>query len=125
MSYLWVEHRKDGTTHVERRGLAGNESVAPPKRTRGRASQDGYWQKSSTNGVCGGEAIKRRAMALDAQLGVPIAYETTGCGTYLACFKDGPQKRAWLKAHKRVDLDAGYRDPCPGDFRGQYPMEGE
>jgi hypothetical protein len=125
MSYLWIEHRKDGTTHVERRGLTGNEVAVPPKRTRGRAAVNGCWQESDTNGFVGDQRTKAQIVALDATLGVPIEYREVAPNVYRARFDDPAHKRKWLRAHKRVDLDAGYRDPCPGDFRGQYLMEGQ
>lgn len=92
---------------------------------------------SASNGVMGTEAHLRAAMAQDAALGVDgcVRYiqssssrsNRTGeaVGTWHAEFQSKADRNRWLRAHKRVDCDAGWHDPCPGDFRGSTPHEFE
>ena len=90
------------------------------------------YQYSESNGFIGTEADLRKHMAMDAKLGVQIRYvkakeriSRTGrkMAAYKAVFEGRPEKQRWLKAHKRVDFDAGYGDPVPGDFRKNTPPE--
>lgn len=67
-------------------------------------------QVSLSNAVAPGDV--KRAIEIDARLGVPIGYNKRG----LAVFDSRAQKQRWLKAHRRVDHDAGYGDPAPGSF---------
>lgn len=131
-SYIIVE-RRNGEVTVTRRIVGGGTEVlqSPPKVTKyGRSN--GAWQHSRANGFVGDEKTLKKMMKLDAQLGVPINYrkthEATSArgnrnGAYVAEFTDRAQKRNWLKAHKRYDLDAGYRDPTPGTWQKSTPPE--
>ena len=81
-----------------------------------------YWQLSTSNGCLTSDVAKMREM--DRAVGAPqIDYVETKAGICKAGFTGSGQKRRWLKAHKRVDSDAGYSDPCPGDFKSQVPQE--
>ena len=72
----------------------------------------GVWQRSLSNG-CLPHTIPRR-MEEDARVGAPaIEYDRK---TGHALFEGPGQKNNWLRAHKRVDYDAGYNAPVPGDF---------
>lgn len=82
-------------------------------RTKAKPADHGYWQRSLSCGVPPHQIAD--AKAVDGQLGVSVDYDHRG----RACFTDAAHKRQWLKAHKWVDHDAGYRDPSPGDFVGQ------
>ena len=121
--------RRNGETNVRlvdyATGLVVSEA---PRRERGAKAH----QFSSSNGIAGTMAVKRAAEKLDAELGVPIRYVPThrstnrdGAPTFAwrAEFNTRSEKNNWLRAHKRYDADAGYRDPCPGDFRGSVPPE--
>ena len=121
MSYIWREHRADGSIKTERRHTNGRVEVLSHVRCVDTTNkQGGYWQRSTANGVVPHRGAIKRAMAADAKVGAPaIDYDKQG----RACFTSSVQKRQWMRAHKRVDLDAGYKDPCPGDFRDQYPPE--
>ena len=133
-SYVIVE-RRHGETTVTRRTVGGGTEVlqAPPRKTRhGRSG--GAWQHSRANGFVGDATTLKKMMAMDAKLGVPITYRKTMESTsargnrnaaYVAEFTDRVQKRNWLKAHKRYDLDASYGDPTPGQFQSQTPREFE
>ena len=131
-SYVIVE-RRNGQTTVTRRFVGGGTEVLqePPRKKRyGRGG--GAWQHSKANGFIGDEKVLKKTMELDASLGVPITYRKTIESTsrsgrknaaYVAEFTDRVQKRNWLKAHKRYDLDASYGDPVPGQFQGNTPPE--
>ncbi|MHC4235086.1 MAG: hypothetical protein ACYSUQ_08215 [Planctomycetota bacterium] len=126
-SYIWIERNDQGERTVERRHADGRvELLSGPPRMRKHGAEGGYWQLSTSNGVVGPGAL-RKAQELDAKLGVPIDYVATetrnGRTAYKAAFTSAAEKRNWLKKHKRVDFDAGFRDPAPGDFRDQFPME--
>lgn len=81
-----------------------------------RPSDGNYYQVSSSNGVPSRQVAQ--AEAVDRQLGVPIKYLKDGPLAY-AAFDSRRQKQKWLKAHRRVDHDAGCGDPAPGDFVGR------
>lgn len=80
---------------------------------------------SYSNGVIGGKSALDAAVAMDVKLGVAdkIAYRPIGNGAYAAVFSSAKEKAKWMKAHKRVDTNGGYGDPCPGDFRRNTPGE--
>lgn len=81
---------------------------------RPRPARMGYYRISSSNGVPTHQVPQ--AMKVDHELGVPITYIPDGPISYAAY--DSPQQSVdWLRAHKRVNHDPGYRDPVPGDFR--------
>jgi hypothetical protein len=86
----------------------------------------GYWQLSESNGVVG-KASKRKAEKLDAQLGVGgrVNYVEVAPQVYRAGFGSAVDKNAWLRAHKRYDLDAGYSSPAPGTWQNSMPREFE
>lgn len=122
-SYIWIEKGR-----AERRFADGRRvplDGVPVSKQYGPGG--GYWQLSSSNGLMATQRELARAKRLDAKLGVPIDYVPVksrgGRTIYRAGFESRAQKRAWLKAHRRVDFDAGYRDPAPGDFRGTVPQE--
>jgi hypothetical protein len=124
-SYVII-HRKGDDAKVERVFADGARVLlSEPPVGKVAGAEGGYWQLSESNGLIGPDAVRRKAEKLDAKLGVPIDYVPVGRGRWKAGFKSKTEKRAWLTAHKRVDFDAGYRDPCPGDFRGQVPQEFE
>jgi hypothetical protein len=131
-SYVIVE-RRNGQVHVSRRIVGGGIELLnepPVKKKYGR--KDGAWQHSRANGFVGDEKVLKKMMAMDAKLGVSINYrkthEATSArgnrnGAYVAEFTDRVQKRKWLKAHKRYDLDASFKDPTPGTWQGSTPGE--
>lgn len=123
MSYIMRHARKDGSIKTERRHTNGRVEVLGVVRSVETTNkQDGYWQRSTANGVVPHKGEIKKAMALDKRLGAPaIDYDKHG----RACFRSAAEKRLWLRAHKRYDADAGYRDPCPGDFRKDCPPEFE
>lgn len=130
MAVIWRERKADGTEVVIRYDFeAGTEEVlqAPPRNRKETTGKRGYWQLSESNGIIGSKKTVKKAAALDAQLGVGsrVDYVQTGPNAWKAGFRNKADKKAWLKAHKRVDLDAGYSDPAPGDFRGNVPNEFE
>jgi hypothetical protein len=101
------------------------------KQTLGRyvVGKEPQRQLSRSNGIVGTQRELRAAMKRDAELGVSINYvktheKTNTFGkkvcTWRAEFNDRAHKNHWLRAHERVDLDAGFSDPCPGDFRDRY-----
>lgn len=127
-SYVMIE-RRHGEVTVTRYEAGHREILAAPPRRKKAGAADGYWQQSKSNGFAGTEATKRKAMAVDAKLGVSIDYKPIssrgGKSAYVACFKSAREKNNWLRAHKRVDFDASYSAPAPGTFRGYVPQEPE
>lgn len=118
-SYIFIVNGR-----AERRYVDGRcEPLTRSPRQVRYGRRDGVWQRSMANGVIGTAETLRKARALDQKLGVPIEYHAERPGVWSAEFQDRAEKRRWLRAHRRVDMDAGYRDPAPGDFRGQYPPE--
>ena len=125
-TYVWVERRADGTVVVERRGDV-QETLGKAPRIKRHGRSGGAWQYSKSNGIIGTQADLKKQMAADAAAGVSINYRQTHAkvnrkgqkvGAWVAEFGDKYEKARWLKAHHRVDFDAGYGDPCPGDFGG-------
>lgn len=116
-SYIWIEKGK-----VERRFANGKrERLDRPLRQTKYGPKGGWWQKSMANGVVPLPGAIKQAKEMDAAVGAPrIEYDQR---TGEACFSSRAEKNRWLRAHKRVDADAGYRDPAPGDFRDQVPGE--
>jgi len=81
-----------------------------------------YWQLSTSNGCLASDVEKMQEM--DRAVGAPqIDYVEVKPGICKAGFTGEPQKNEWLTRHKRVDADAGYSGPCPGDFKSQVPEE--
>ena len=115
MEVLWIEHKRNGTKLVTRKNYdTGQVDVLSDGVVKQVSSgREGYWQLSVSNGVPSRQLQK--AKRIDHELGVPIDYVQKG-PMAMAAFTSASQKRKWLRAHKRVDMDAGYRDPCPGDF---------
>ena len=109
MIVTWIE-RKGGRTKVTRVDLATGKQLPLKHAKRTRAANNGYWQRSVSCGVPLHQV--NDAKKLDNELGVSIDYDKMG----RACFDDAPDKRSWMRAHHYVDHDAGYKDPCPGDF---------
>ena len=130
MEVIWIE-RRNGTTTVT---AVDYESGKRQRLSRHVVGKEPQRQLSKSNGLVGTAATLRAQQKLDAQLGVPINYvEThrkvnkfgnTVCA-WRAEFNDRAHKNQWLRAHKRVDLDASYGDPTPGDFAGRYPQESD
>lgn len=116
-SWLWTE--KGVTTRCFNDGTRVVLTERPRLTTVGPGN--GAWQISQSNGFVGTMKEYKKAMEVDHNLGVPIEYlpvrGRNGNTAYNAVFADRLQKRRWLKAHKRVDHDACYGDPAPGDFR--------
>lgn len=130
MDVVWIE-RKNGVKTVTRVDYDSGKKSVLMKHVVGKEPQR---QLSRSNGIVGTEATLRAAMKRDAVLGVSINYvkthEKIGPNGVKKCawraeFGRRSEKNQWLRAHQRVDLDAGYRDPCPGDFRGNYPVESD
>lgn len=130
-SYIIVE-RRNGQTTVTRRFVGGGSEVLkePPKRGKKAKART----ISDSNGILGTEQVLNKAKALDAELGVSdgVRYIETiashnrdgeRTAAYKIEFEDRGTRKKWLKAHKRYDADAGYGDPCPGDFRKNTPPE--
>ena len=109
MIVTWIE-RKAGKTKVTRVDLATGKHLPLKRVKKPRAGCGGYWQRSVSCGVPQHQV--RAAKKLDTELGVSIDYDPSG----RACFTSPTNKRAWMRAHRYVDHDAGYKDPCPGDF---------
>lgn len=133
-SFVIVE-RRNGQTTVTRKFVGGGSEVLqePPVVTK-FGKRNGAWQQSRANGFVGDEKTLKKMMAMDAKLGVSINYRKTHESTsargnrnaaYVAEFTDRVQKRNWLKAHKRYDLDASYKDPTPGTWQNSVPKEFE
>ncbi len=117
MKLITTKRGKDGVKRRFVTDMATGEIVECASRSRPVAPSDGnYYQISSSNGVPTHQVAQ--AKAVDRQLGVPITYLTDGPISY-AAFDDKSQKNRWLRAHKRVDHDAGYSEPAPGDFVGR------
>jgi len=117
MKLVTIIRGKDGVKRRFVTDLATGKEVQLDRRLRPISPSDGnYYQVSSSNGVPTHQVEK--AKAVDRQLGVPITYLQNGPLSY-AAFENRSQKNKWLRAHKRVDLDAGYSDPSPGDFAGR------
>lgn len=114
MRVRFVHRKADGTTEVELVDYGTGKVMKSPPRQRTRAGQQGYWQLSISNAVPLHQVEK--AKRIDAELGVSIDYVKKGHAA-LAAFNSPTEKRRWLRAHRRVDHDACYKDPCPGDFR--------
>jgi len=111
---------------VEVDGKIYGRDIAAEWRGRNKVrGEGGAWQLSESNGIVGNDETLRSAKELDARLGAPIDYVAAGRGRWKAKFDSREQKNHWLKVHKRVDPDAGYSDPAPGDFRGKFPGEFE
>ena len=123
MAVIWRERRRDGTEEVLRydfeAGTVEQLSGPPPAH---KIRHD-----SMSNGIVGGKRALARAKAMDAKLGVDdmIRYVPRGGGRYDARFNSTANRRSWLRAHGRVDYDAGYGDPKPGDFSRNCPPEFE
>lgn len=114
MKVIWRVQKRDGSVRTYRKDYATGKIVALGRQARRpHAAEGGQWQLSTSCGV----PIKQlaRAQEVDHELGCSIDYVKRGPFAY-AAFKDAPEKRKWLRKHKWVDHDAGYRDPCPGDF---------
>ena len=122
-SYIIVE-RRGGDVKVTR-WSGGDKSVLSGAQRNPRRAVSPI--ESVSNGVCGGKAVLANAKAMDTKLGVAdrIDYQPVGSGAYKAVFKNAADRSAWLRAHKRVDHNAGYSEPCPGDFRNMYAGEFE
>ena len=114
MKLITTKRGKDGVKRRFVTDMATGKIVELVSRSRPIEPSDGnYYQISSSNGVPTHQLAK--AKFIDRQLGVPITYLTDGALSY-AAFDNKSQKNRWLRAHKRVDHDAGYSDPAPGDF---------
>lgn len=113
-----TETLKDGTRRAYRKNYDTGEEVEIDwsSTLQVRTGEQGFWQLSSSCGV----PLKQQKQAekLDHELGVPVDYVRRG-EFVQAGFSSPAQKRKWLRAHKWVDHDAGYRDPTPGDFVGR------
>lgn len=121
MAVIWRERRADGTEEVVRYDFeAGTAELLsePPPAAKTR-------HNSQSNGIVGGPDALARAKAMDQKLGVAdrIRYVPRGAGRYDAKFNNMTDRRAWLRAHKRIDFDAGYGDAAPGDYRRNTPPE--
>lgn len=112
---IWIEHKRDGTKKITRKNYDTGEveDLSGYTRVEVRAGKDGYWRTSLANGVPNHQL--EEAKRIDQELGVPIDYINRGFYSE-ACFNDHSQEIKWMTAQKRVNLDPGYRDPCPGDF---------
>jgi hypothetical protein len=112
-SYVFIHHKRDGTTTVERRYVDGRTDAAKVRRTGGNAGVDGCYMKSMSMGVPVHQLAK--AKKVDVALGVNADYEVRGKMAY----KTFPYKSdmlKWMKKHKWVSHDPGYSYPVPGDF---------
>jgi hypothetical protein len=117
MKLITTKRGKDGVKRRFVTDLATGKIVEGGTRSRALTPSDGdYYQISSSNGVPAHQV--EQAKAVDRQLGVPITYLQDGPIAY-AAFDDRSQKNKWLRAHRRVDHDAGYSEPAPGDFAGR------
>ena len=142
MAVIWRETKRDGSVEITRCDYETNEvelldvSFNPMQR---KAKER---QLSRTNGFIGTKADLKKAMKVDAKLGVPIRYIAThkshnqfGEETFAfrAEYKGRSHKNSWLRKTGRYDSDAGYSDPAPGwtktspEFRRFYDkrMESE
>ena len=115
MIVRYIHKKADGTITSRVVDMSTGKLVKNQRRQRSQPGEQGYWQLSMSNAV--GVEQEAQARKIDAALGVPIDYVKKG-DTALAAFDSRPQKQKWLRAHKRVDHDAGYGDPAPGDFGG-------
>lgn len=133
MSYVIIE-RRNGDVKVTRRGDDGKAQVLAdiPHRSRKANART----VSGSNGFIGDARVLADMKRLDAELGVgdKVKYiETHASHTpdgrrvaaFRAEFDSRPDRKNWLRAHKRVDYDASYSDPTPGDFSGKAPREFE
>ena len=115
MTVIWNERRADGTRSIVRKDYEqGTEEViastGPNRFPKG--------VQSLSNGIIGGEAKLEEAKELDRKLGVAdrVEYIPQGNGAYRADYKSVGDYEKWMRAHKRVNLNAGCGTPCPGDF---------
>jgi hypothetical protein len=124
MAVLCID-RKNGVKTVTLVDFATGKKEVLSKRTSGRNAE--AHQLSRSNGIVGTQATLDAAKKRDAELGVSIDYVQTHSkvnargekvGAWRAEFNGRSHKNSWLRAHKRVDRDASYGDPCPGDFGG-------
>ena len=116
---FWTERRNGKSTTVRVDYATGECAKAKLEYARKREIV------SLSNGICGGRAALAEAKEMDRRLGVSdkIEYRPMGNGAYAAVFANPKDKNAWMRANRRVDFNAGYGDPCPGDFRNKYPQE--
>lgn len=122
--------RRGGECNVRLVDYKTGEVIASSAMVRAASSP----QMSRSNGIVGTKYTLKKAQKLDAELGVADAvryvktHETLNrrghcVAAYAAEFASRADKNRWLRAHKRVDLDAGYGDPSPGTFRDRMPHE--
>ena len=131
MAVLCID-RKNGVKTVTLVDFATGKKEVLSKRTSGRNAE--AHQLSQANGIVGTQATLDAAKKRDAELGVSIRYVPTHekinargervCA-WRAEFNGRSHKNRWLRAHKRVDRDAGFSDPAPGDFVGRYEQEND
>jgi hypothetical protein len=128
MAVIWIE-RKNGVRTVTRVDYETGDKKSVGRYVAGKEPQR---QLSRSNGIVGTLATLRAAQKRDAELGVSINYvkthEKVGADGKKRCawraeFDSRSHKNNWLRKNERVDFDAGYSDPCPGDFADRYPHE--
>jgi hypothetical protein len=129
MAVLCID-RKNGVKTVTLVDYTTGKKEVLSRRTSGRNAE--ARQLSQANGIVGTQATLDAARKRDAELGVSINYVKTHekrnargekvCA-WRAEFTGRSNKNRWLRAHQRVDYDASYGDPTPGDFAGRYEQE--
>lgn len=120
---IWRERLRDGSTKVTVVHADGTEEVVSHFDENNRAAKRGI--RFVDNGVVGGPEALRKAQALDRKLGVGgnVRYVEIAKGAYEAQYDSTADYDKWMKAHKRVNTNAGCGTPCPGDFRRNVPPE--
>jgi len=96
----------------------------PGRKTYGYSKSNDVPRGTSAKG-CGRESLSNgvhpkqipQAKKLDAAVGAPYTDYNPETGD--AIFRDADHERNFFQAHQRVNRNAGYRDPCPGDFAGR------
>lgn len=117
MSYVFIHRKRDGSTEITRTHDDGRKELLaqepPPGCPRGHLS--------TSNGIVGGPAAKRIHEKLDAELGIRdcVEYVPIGHGAYKAKYEDIHNFDRWMRGRRRVNHDAGYGTPAPGDFAGK------
>lgn len=114
MPVLW-KIRSHGETRCELRDYEKDTVTVVAQPSVKLRGGDRGARRSLSNGVHPKQIPQ--AKRLDAIVGAPYTEYDSVTGD--ALFSSAQHERDWLKAHQRVNRNAGYRDPCPGDFAGK------